>query len=122
MVSPSCLPFRTAPPACLAVLPVRSYVKRAASAQGCDRHLLGLRMLMTPEEKAGCELVQDPAFAASCHWNVSTSQLVSEHVDGWGWGEVVPDGVGIAYDIKARSLHFCVTRWTSSSRPSTPLP
>ena len=68
------------------------YVKNASKGRGCDRHLLGLKLLMTAEEKGNTALFKDPAYAMSCHWNVSTSQLVSEVVDGWGWGQVVSDG------------------------------
>lgn len=45
----------------------------------------------------------------SCHWNLSTSQLTSEYFDGYGWGEVVEDGYGLAYMIKNNSIHINVT-------------
>lgn len=51
----------------------------------------------------------DPGFSKSCHWNLSTSQITSEYYDGYGWGEVVPDGYGIAYQVKERSLNFNLT-------------
>ena len=34
--------------------------------------------------------------------------MSSENFDGWGWGEVVPDGFGIAYMIKNNSIHYNV--------------
>ena len=29
----------------------------------------------------------DPAFGQSSHWELSTSQLSSRYLDGWGYGE-----------------------------------
>lgn len=72
----------------------------ASKGLGVDRHLLGLRLLSLEEEQktAGAiptpDIFKDPSFTASCYWRISTSNLSNERFDGWGWGEVVPDGVG----------------------------
>ena len=39
----------------------------------------------------------DPAYDSTRHWNLSTSQISSEFYNGYGWGEVVPNGYGIPY-------------------------
>src|SRR5689334_318785 len=83
------------------------YMADAVDGRGCDRHLLGLRMLIAPDEPKPA-IFTDPAYAKTSHWNLSTSQLSSEYFDGYGWGEVVPDGFGIAYMIKEDSLRFNV--------------
>lgn len=83
------------------------YISDASDGRGCDRHLLGLRMCLKPNEPKPT-IFTDPAYGRSCHWNLSTSQLTSEHFFGYGWGEVVPDGYGVAYMIKENSLHFNV--------------
>ncbi|RHZ01301.1 hypothetical protein DYB26_009016 [Aphanomyces astaci] len=80
------------------------YMKIAAQSKGVDRHLLGLRLCLQPGESAA--LFDDPVFARSKYWQISTSHLTHDLFDGWGWGEVVPDGVGIAYSIKKNSVHF----------------
>jgi len=77
----------------------------ALEGKGVDRHLLGLKMLLEPKESLP-SLYTDPSYALSCHWKLSTSQIPTESFDGWGWGEVVPDGYGIAYMLKDRSIHF----------------
>jgi len=41
--------------------------------EGVDRHLLGLRLVMAPGEAHG--LFADPAYAASTHWALSTSNM-----------------------------------------------
>ncbi|KAJ3356447.1 Carnitine O-acetyltransferase mitochondrial [Allomyces javanicus] len=80
------------------------YMKDASEGKGVDRHLLGLRLLVQPGEPQP-SIFADPAYAGSCHWNLSTSQLTSEYFDGYGWGEVVADGYGLAYMIKNNSIH-----------------
>jgi carnitine O-acetyltransferase len=67
----------------------------------------GLRLLIKEGENKP-QIFTDPAYSRSCHWNLSTSQLTSEYFDGYGWGEVVPDGYGVAYMIKDQSIHFNV--------------
>ncbi|KAJ1927133.1 Carnitine O-acetyltransferase mitochondrial [Tieghemiomyces parasiticus] len=84
------------------------YMKEAAEGQGIDRHLLGLKLCLRPHEPVPA-MFQDPVFSKSNHWNLSTSQLSSPYYAGWGYGEVVPDGYGLAYMIKDDSLHFNVT-------------
>jgi carnitine O-acetyltransferase len=100
-----------------AVAAQSGYMAKAVNAHGVDRHLLGminiinhkgLRLSIKPNE-AKPSIFTDPSFARSCHWNISTSQITSEYYDTWGWGEVVPDGYGIAYMIKDNCLHFNLT-------------
>ena len=33
------------------------------------------------------EIFTDPAFGQSSHWELSTSQLSSRYLNGWGYGE-----------------------------------
>ncbi|RUS16391.1 hypothetical protein BC937DRAFT_91265 [Endogone sp. FLAS-F59071] len=89
---------------------IKSHIKYMADAvegRGVDRHLLGLRLTLKPDETKPA-IFTDPAYAYSSHWYLSTSQLTSEYFEGYGWGEVQPDGFGIAYMIKNNSLHFNV--------------
>ena len=65
-------------------------------------------MCLKPDESKPA-IFTDPVFARSCHWNLSTSQISSEYYDAYGWGEVVPDGYGIAYMVKDNCLQFNVT-------------
>lgn len=78
---------------------------KAVEGLGCDRHLLGLKFLVEPNEPLP-SIFSDPAYARTSTWRLSTSQITSEYYDGWGWGEVVADGYGIAYMVKNDSLYF----------------
>ncbi|CBN79817.1 Carnitine/choline O-acyltransferase [Ectocarpus siliculosus] len=82
------------------------YARSAAEGKDVDRHLFGLQRVLAADES--CSVFTDPVFSRSKHWRMSTSHLTHEQFDGWGWGEVVPDGVGVAYSIKKSSLLFTV--------------
>ena len=82
-------------------------IRDSLNGRGCDRHLLGLRLLLQDGERAA--LFEDTTYWQTCHWNVSTSALSSEYLENWGFGEVVTDGIGVAYSTKRDSLSFCVT-------------
>ena len=84
------------------------YMSDAVDGRGVDRHLMGLKLLVEKNESMPL-IFKDKAYDSTRHWNISTSQITSEFYEGWGWGEVVPDGFGIAYMIKEKSLHFNVT-------------
>ncbi|KAG8682571.1 Carnitine O-acetyltransferase mitochondrial [Ceratobasidium sp. 394] len=75
-----------------------TYASWAADGQGVDRHLFGLKkMLREGEPTPG--IYTDPSYGKSNHWELSTSQLSSEYLDGWGYGEVVPDGYGLSVSL-----------------------
>ncbi|GAA5933788.1 hypothetical protein JCM1841_002124 [Sporobolomyces salmonicolor] len=80
----------------------------AADGRGVDRHLFGLKKLLKEGEELPA-LYTDPTFAQSSNWILSTSQLSSEYFDGWGYGEVVDEGYGLAYSVNNRTLRFTIT-------------
>jgi len=74
------------------------YITAASDGKGVDRHLFGLKKLLEPGEEVPA-LYQDPAYAYSGSWFLSTSQLSSEFFNGYGWSQVIDQGFGIAYMI-----------------------
>lgn len=84
------------------------YISCAANGIGVDRHFFGLSMLTDNEEKLPA-LYNDPVFARSKTWRVSTSHLTHPKFENWGYGEVVPNGVGLAYGIKPDNCIFNIT-------------
>ncbi|KDR80621.1 hypothetical protein GALMADRAFT_240964 [Galerina marginata CBS 339.88] len=73
-----------------------SLAKAGGQGQGVDRHLFGLRKLLKAGEELP-EIYDDPVFKRSSYWVLSTSAIFSKHFPVYGWGEVVPDGFGVAY-------------------------
>mmetsp|Transcript_10526 Transcript_10526/g.17405 ORF Transcript_10526/g.17405 Transcript_10526/m.17405 type:complete len:694 (-) Transcript_10526:10-2091(-) len=84
------------------------YMGNASKAGGVDRHLLGL-LLSAKEGEATPALFSHPLYARSKTWRVSTSHLTHPRFDSWGYGEVTPDGVGLAYSIHPNNCMFCIT-------------
>jgi carnitine O-acetyltransferase len=84
------------------------YAAWASDGQGVDRHLFGLKKLLKEGEEAPA-IYSDPSFSATNHWELSTSQLSSDYFDGWGYGEVVPDGYGLSYSIGNDYIRWTVT-------------
>ncbi|KAJ6620571.1 acyltransferase ChoActase/COT/CPT [Mycena sp. CBHHK59/15] len=70
--------------------------KTAGMGQGVDRHLFGLKKLLKEGEETPA-LFSDPLFLRSSNWVLSTSAVFSKHFPVYGWGEVVPEGFGVAY-------------------------
>ena len=70
----------------LAVVRHVQYATWAVDGQGVDRHLFGLKKMLKEGEPLP-EIYTDPAFGLSSHWELSTSQLSSRYLDGWGYGE-----------------------------------
>jgi carnitine O-acetyltransferase len=53
--------------------------------------------MLCPVVEKALELFNDPLFQRSKKWVLSTSAIFSKHFPVYGWGEVVPDGFGVAY-------------------------
>ncbi|THH11655.1 hypothetical protein EW145_g503 [Phellinidium pouzarii] len=84
------------------------YSAWAADGQGVDRHLFGLKKMLREDEVLP-ELYSDAAYSRTNHWELSTSQLSSPFLDGWGYGEVVPDGYGLSYSIGDDYIRWTIT-------------
>jgi carnitine O-acetyltransferase len=83
------------------------YLKIASKGYGCDRHMLGLRLVMREGEQHA--VFTDPSFKLSQYWRLSTSGLsVGDLLIGTGFGAVVPDGYGINYQARPHALQFGV--------------
>jgi len=84
------------------------YSGKAGQACGVDRHFFALSNLVEEGENAPT-LLSDPVFVRSKTWRTSTSHLTHPNLTNWGFGQVVPDGVGIGYSIHPHSCVFNVT-------------
>ncbi|KAG8992970.1 Carnitine O-acetyltransferase mitochondrial [Tulasnella sp. JGI-2019a] len=71
--------------------------KEAGKAMGIDRHLFGMKNVLQQGETLP-ELFSDPVYVRGSTWILSTSAIFSPHFTrGYGWGQVVPNGFGVAY-------------------------
>ena len=70
--------------------------REAATGRGIDRHLLGLRLVMKPEDGEIADLFSDGLFQRSQTWKLSTSGLSAGYqFRGTGFGAPYADGYGI---------------------------
>ncbi|KAI9485449.1 MAG: acyltransferase ChoActase/COT/CPT [Benjaminiella poitrasii] len=87
------------------------YMKAASNGQGIDRHLLGLRCQMKPEEGESSEaaMFHDPSYWGSQYWCLSTSNTSPGNLTWGGFGPVVPEGYGINYAIGKEHVRMSVS-------------
>lgn len=63
----------------------------------------GLKCRLQPSEPAP-EFFTDELLKRSSHWTLSTSQVVGDLFDVYGWGAVVPDGYGALTHPKSNEI------------------
>ncbi|KIY73588.1 acyltransferase ChoActase/COT/CPT [Cylindrobasidium torrendii FP15055 ss-10] len=95
-----------------------SLTREAATGRGIDRHLMGLRLMLKPGETS--LLLEDPLFARSAEWKLSTSGLSAGHLfRGTGFGAGFEDGYGINYLAGPDGIKFGIESKFSSPHTST---
>ena len=81
--------------------------REAATGKGIDRHLLGLQLLMKPEDGETADLFSDELWQKSQTWKLSTSGLSAGNLfRGTGFGALYPDGYGINCELRFMPLRF----------------
>ncbi|KAJ1872967.1 hypothetical protein LPJ55_002681 [Coemansia sp. RSA 990] len=95
------------------------YSRAAASGEGVDRHLLGLlAQIRSPEEAQQALLFQDPSYARSTSFTLSTSNVTPGDIFRGSFAPVVRDGYGVNYALDKGDLKFTVSEWMSASGTS----
>jgi carnitine O-palmitoyltransferase 2 len=85
--------------------------KNAAMGQGFDRHLYALKVVALSQGLELPDLYKDEAYRIINHNILSTSTLSSPAVRVGGFGPVVSDGYGIAYQIWEGGLGCLTTSY-----------
>jgi Choline/Carnitine o-acyltransferase len=93
-----------------------NYMKDASYGKGIDRHMLGLRCMVKPDEAAKASMFTDPAYIQSMTFRLSTSNMSPGTLFYGGFGPVVPDGYGVNYAIAPDSLKFSMSCKRSAPR------
>ncbi|KAF9047176.1 carnitine acetyl transferase [Hymenopellis radicata] len=71
--------------------------KKALFLKAAKKHIGLAKEAVLKEGEDLPELFKDPVVQRSSYWVLSTSAVFSSHFPVYGWGEVVPDGFGVAY-------------------------
>ncbi|XP_011302996.1 choline O-acetyltransferase [Fopius arisanus] len=85
---------------------------------GIDNHLMGLRYTAQETGEPLPELFTDEAFKIVHHFALSTSQVTTRNDAIVGYGPVVPDGYGCAYNLRKNGFIFSVSAFHSDGRTS----
>ncbi|KPV76238.1 uncharacterized protein RHOBADRAFT_34865 [Rhodotorula graminis WP1] len=95
-----------------------TYTKDSSTGRGIDRHFLGLRLVLREGESH--PLFDDPLFAKSQEWVLSTSGLsAGDRFFGTGFGAVYPTGYGINYLAGNQVIKFGIESKVSCKETST---
>jgi carnitine O-acetyltransferase len=102
----------------------KAHVNKVAlckTGEGVDRHLYGMQNLAKQLEQrlpnySIPDIYTDVAWSKLRHDYLSTSNCGGYSLSSFGFGPVVPDGLGIDYIIKDKCMHFHVTAF--SERPT----
>jgi len=94
------------------------------NGSGVDRHLFGMRNLAVQKQQrlpryTIPSLFRDPAYSNYCSNVLSTSNVSSPVFNLFGFGPVVGNGLGIAYNIHDKDLRFNVTSWIGEAHKFT---
>ncbi|XP_044018407.1 choline O-acetyltransferase isoform X1 [Aphidius gifuensis] len=85
---------------------------------GIDNHLMGLRFAAMEICDNLPELFTDESFGIVHHFALSTSQVTTRNDTIVGYGPVVPDGYGCAYNLRKDSIIFSCSAFHSDGRTS----
>jgi len=104
-----------------------AHIKRALLAKnglGVDRHLFALRNLAYQKQQrlpryTVPSLFQDPTYSSMCSNVLSTSNVSAPIFDLFGFGPVISNGLGLAYNIHNDTLRFNVTSWIGEAKKFT---
>ncbi|KAG1681903.1 Choline O-acetyltransferase [Nymphon striatum] len=93
-------------------------MKKVISGHGIDNHLLALSQLATLEGIPIPDLFTDSTYKTFLNFRLSTSQVTATVLPVLGYGPVVPDGYGAAYNIQPEHIIFNISASPESRRSS----
>ncbi|KAL0104807.1 hypothetical protein PUN28_016444 [Cardiocondyla obscurior] len=97
----------------------KTYAAQAATGQGVDRHLFGLKMIAKSEGIELPELYKDVGYTKSTYFNLTSSQVPYKSASFMCYGPVVPDGYGCCYNPRPKDILFACSSFKSSSDTNT---
>jgi carnitine O-acetyltransferase len=85
------------------------FVKECARGMGVDRHLFALKCIAERHDLPIPSFFQSEPWKMLNHTILSTSNCGNPSLRLFGFGPVVPDGLGIGYIIKDNSIHYSIS-------------
>ncbi|XP_012522367.1 carnitine O-acetyltransferase isoform X1 [Monomorium pharaonis] len=97
----------------------KEYAAQAATGQGVDRHLFGLKMIAKSEGMELPELYKDIGYTKSTYFNLTSSQVPYKTESFMCYGPVVPDGYACCYNPRPKDILFACSSFKSCSETNT---
>ncbi|XP_018300736.1 LOW QUALITY PROTEIN: carnitine O-acetyltransferase-like [Mycetomoellerius zeteki] len=97
----------------------KEYAAQAATGQGVDRHLFGLKMIAKSEGMELPELYKDVGYTRSTYFNLTSSQVPYKSASFMCFGPVVPDGYGCCYNPRPKDILFACSSFKSCNETNT---
>lgn len=95
----------------------KNYVNLAINGQGCDRHLLGLKLIATENKMPQHPIFEDAGFIKSSTMRLSTSQVASQALSFMCYAPLVENGYGCCYNPRKNDILFACSSFKDC--PST---
>lgn len=86
-----------------------SYIRAASNGQGCDRHLMGLRLIAIENGLPLPEFLTSPLIARGTEFGLSTSNMTVDEGGVPGFGAPYPFSYGVCYNIGPKGIRANVT-------------
>ncbi|EFN86319.1 carnitine O-acetyltransferase isoform X2 [Harpegnathos saltator] len=97
----------------------KNYAGQAATGQGVDRHLFGLKMIAQSEGIELPELYKDIGYTRSTYFTLTSSQVPYKTASFMCYGPVVPDGYGCCYNPRPKDILFACSSFKSCEQTNT---
>ncbi|XP_071629658.1 carnitine O-acetyltransferase-like isoform X1 [Temnothorax longispinosus] len=97
----------------------KEFAAQAATGQGVDRHLFGLKMIAKSEGMELPELYKDVGYTRSTYFNLTSSQVPYKSASFMCYGPVVPDGYGCCYNPRPKDILFACSSFKSCNGTDT---
>ncbi|XP_015604100.1 carnitine O-acetyltransferase isoform X2 [Cephus cinctus] len=92
---------------------------QAATGEGVDRLLFGMKMIAETEKLEIPELYRDRGYTRSTYFDLTSSQVPYKTASFMCYGPVVPDGYGCCYNPRPNDILIACSSFRSSSETCT---
>ncbi|XP_046607345.1 carnitine O-acetyltransferase-like isoform X1 [Neodiprion virginianus] len=91
----------------------------AATGQGVDRHLFGLKTIATKEGSTLPQIFTDVGYKRSTHFTLTSSQVPYKTASFMCYGPVTPDGYGCCYNPRPQDIRVACSSFNACKETCT---
>ncbi|XP_012266686.1 carnitine O-acetyltransferase-like isoform X2 [Athalia rosae] len=91
----------------------------AATGQGIDRHLFGLKTIAAKKGSSIPDIFTDVGYTRSTHFNLTSSQVPYKTASFMCYGPVTPDGYGCCYNPRPKDIRVACSSFNACKETRT---